>query len=350
MAKTKKKLLPKDIEALLKEADIPRLKALFDSIDVNARGGVFKQSALAFNECPDELARWLVTHGADLAAGDCYGDTPLHSRAGHWQGRIEILLELGADVHLGENQRGTPLHSAARCYNTHTAGLLIRHGARVDALNREGQTPLMYALQQCSNARIEGMARLAELLLSAGARRTDVMKAQVTRIGTDFEFHRANFNPDHLDATSAALEKLYATFDVPPVPRRIQYDGKSPIVAKATRWEDQHDELWQLLVPSSGAASTVQGEVIRISGRIHIEMESNGGINWDAAYKRMADALLEHLASGTSIGDPSLSEARELVSAVKRKAGDTGRLCELAVAWVARNPTPMKLAPPNYER
>jgi hypothetical protein len=208
----------------------------------------------------------------------------------------------------------------------------------------------MYALQRCSNVSIEGMARLAELLLSAGASRTDAMKAQVTRIGTDFEFHRANFNPDHLEATSAALEKLYAIFDVSPVPRRIQYDGKSPIVAKATRWEDQHDELWKLLVPSSGAATTAQGEVIRISGRIHIEMEGNGGMNWDADYKRMADALLGHLASGTSIGDSSLNEARELVSAVKRKAGDTRRLCELAVAWVALNPTPMKLAPPNYDR
>jgi hypothetical protein len=31
MAKTKKKLLPKDLEALLKEADIPRLKTLFSS-------------------------------------------------------------------------------------------------------------------------------------------------------------------------------------------------------------------------------------------------------------------------------------------------------------------------------
>lgn len=64
----------------------------------------------------------------------------------------------------------------------------------------------------------------------------------------------------------------------------------------------------------------------------------------------MADALLGHLAFGILIGDSSLEEARELVSAVKRKAGDTRRLCELAVAWVARNPTPMKLAPPNYDR
>lgn len=25
---------------------------------------------LAFAQCPDELSRWLVEHGADLAAGD----------------------------------------------------------------------------------------------------------------------------------------------------------------------------------------------------------------------------------------------------------------------------------------
>ena len=96
MAKAKKKLLPKDFEALLEKRGLKELKALFDTYDVNARGGVFKQTALAFNQCPDELARWLVESGADLAAGDSYGDTPLHSRSGHWKGRIEVLLELGA--------------------------------------------------------------------------------------------------------------------------------------------------------------------------------------------------------------------------------------------------------------
>ncbi|MGH6617590.1 ankyrin repeat domain-containing protein [Sphingomonas sp.] len=372
MAKAKKKLLPKDFEALLERGDLDALKAVFDTCDINARGGVFKQTAPAFNECPDDLTRWLVEQGADLSAGDNYGETPLHSRAGHWQGHIEILLELGADIHHGENLRGTPLHRAAGSYNVRTARLLIEHGARVNALNREKQTPLVYALQCCSNAQIKNMATLAELLIEASERqapkqkgllsavfasnrkddahRTPAMKALVTRIGTDFEFHRAGFNPDYVDETSAGLDKLYALFDVPPVPRRAMHDGKSPIIARAVRWEDRFQELWELLIPSNGAAGTVQGEVIRISGKIRRELDGNGGGNWDAHFRKMADAFLAHVGTGTALSDTELADARAIVAEIKRRNGDTNRMCELAVNWVALNPAPMKLPPPDYDR
>lgn len=351
MAKAKKQLLPKDFETLLEQGDIRKLKALFDNYDVNARGGIFKQSALAFAQCPDELARWLVERGADLAAGDSYGDTPLHSRSRHWKGRIEILLELGADANHGENLRGTPLHAAAGSCNAANARLLLQHGARVDALNREGQTPLAYALQRCSNAQIQDMAALAELLIAAGARQTPDMKDYITRIGTDFEFHRGGFNRDLVEATSAALDKLYVLFSVPPVPRRHMHDGESPIVARRARWEDQHQELWELLVPSSGAADTVQGEVVRIAGRIQDELERNGGVNWDRGYARMAEAFLVHVASGEPLTESLLTEAREIVAELKKyKNVETRRLCKFAVNWVALNPTPQKLPTPDYDR
>jgi hypothetical protein len=372
MAKVKKKLLPKDFEEQLKSGDIDALKSIFDTCDLNARGGVFKQTALAFNECPDELARWLVEQGADLSAGDTYGETALHARSRHWQGRIEILLELGADVHDGEGGRGTPLHFAAAVGNCHTAQLLLQHGARVDAINSENLTPLAYALRQCSNAAIQRMADMAELLLKASTikpqkangflarmfrpERTDAsgpssnLKALIERIGTDFEFHRANFNPDSLEETSAALDRLYALFDVTPVPRRAMHDGKSPIVAKAKHWQDQHQELWELLVPSSGAAHTVQGEVIRIPGRIRDELEGNGGVNWDADYKNMADAFLAHVGSGVPLSNEKLAKARTIVAELQGRRGDTEQLCALAVDWVALNPKPEKLPTPVYRR
>jgi hypothetical protein len=105
------------------------------------------------------------------------------------------------------------------------------------------------------------------------------MKAFVQRIGENFEFHRAGFNPESVEATSAALDRLYALFGVPPVPRRMMHDGRSPIVAKSARWQDQQQELWALLVPSNGPAATVQGEVIRIAGRVADEIDRNGGAN-----------------------------------------------------------------------
>lgn len=344
----KRKTLPKDFEDLLKAGDVEALRAVFDRCELDARGGYSKQSALAYHDCPDELARWLVEQGADLEARDQWGETPLQSRARSWRGRILILLDLGADVHRGERAGGTPLHSAAGAHNDENARLLLARGARVDALDKGGFTPLERGLQRCSNAQIEGMAKLAATLLDAGARRTGRMKDYVTRIGTDFEFHRNNFAPERRETTGAALERLYALFEVPPVPRRTMHDGTAPIVAKASRWEDRHQELWELLVPSSGAARTVQGEVIRISGRIADEIDGNGGVNWDAQYRRMAQAWLAHVGSGNPL--PELQESAKLAAEIERRAGDTRRLCELSVAWVALNPEPIALPPPDYDR
>jgi hypothetical protein len=370
MAKPKKKMLPKDFESLLSAGDVAAVRAVFDTCDVNAYGGATKRTALAFNDLPDDVARWLVENGADIAAPDSYGETPLHHRAGHWQGRIEILLELGADVHITDSRGNTPLHDAAEVGNIHTARVLLEHGANIDAVNNSRLTPLAYALQRCSNARIEAMADMAALLLpppspapsglrkftsrlfGAGekgdARITDQMRDFVKRIGENFEFHRQGYDPESRDAASAALDRLYDLFDVPPVPRRAMHDGRSRIVAKADTWQDRHQELWELLVPSSGAADTVQGEVIRISGRIARELDGNGGINWRDDYRQMADALLAHLGSGKPLQDGHLKEAAAIVSEVKRKFGDTQRLCELSVEWVAQNPKPIPLPAPAY--
>jgi hypothetical protein len=350
MTKAKKKLLPKNFEALLEEGDSNAIKAVFETCDVNARGGSSKQTALAFNNLPDDVARWLVEHGASISAVDIYGATPLQSRAGEWRARMGVLLDLGADVNAGEGTGDTPLHQAARRGSVETVDLLLQHGANVDALNAGGLTPLEYALHQCSNTGIECMATVAATLLDGGARKTLKMKGYVTKIGTNFEFFRAAFNRESVDSTSAALERLYMMFDVAPVPRRAMHDGKSPIIAKAARWEDRHRELWDLLVPPSGAAATVQGEVIRISGRIANELDGNGGINWDADYGRMADALLTHLGSGKALPGSELQEAATLVRDVKRKCGDTRRLSALAVEWVMLNQRPILLAAPAYQR
>lgn len=372
MAKAKRKTLPKEFDALIEAGDMEALKAVFETCEINARGGYTKQTALAFRGCPEELTRWLVERGADLEAADSYGETPLHAQAGHRNGGVAVLLELGANVNSGDGARGTPLHKAADRGNVEAARLLLAHGARADARNERGQTPLVYALERCSNIQIVDRAAIAELLLEATEpppaparsildrlvgrrsqpvpRVTSEMNTLVERIGTNFEFHRAGFNPDHVEEVSAALDRLYSLFDVPAVPRRAMHDGASPITAKAQRWQDQHQELWEMLVPSSGAARTVQGEVIRISGRVGHEIDGNGGVNWDRNYRAMARAFVGHVASGTPLPPEMLKETEAIVAALKADSGDTARLCELAVEWVGRNPTPIRLDTPDYDR
>ncbi|ESQ93526.1 hypothetical protein ABAC460_00220 [Asticcacaulis sp. AC460] len=350
MAKTKKKRLPKNFEDLLKAGDIEVLKAVFDTHELDARGGYTQHTALAYGDCPNELTRWLVAQGADLMATDTYGDTPLHARAGSRQGYVEILLELGADVHHATGSHGTPLHVAATRYKPEGARTLLKYGARVDALDRENLTPLERALRWCQNIQIEAMAELADTLLGHGARVTPEIKTCVTRIGSSFEFHRSNFNPEFLEATSNALDTLYRLFDVPAVPRRRMHDGTSPIIAKAALWQDQHEELWEMLIPSNGPAATVQGEVLRIGSRIVDELDRNGGVNWDADYRRMAQSYAGHVASGSPLPEAALAEVRGIVARLNGRQDGPQRLCELAVEWISRNPVPVKLPRPDYSR
>ncbi|WP_233633367.1 ankyrin repeat domain-containing protein [Burkholderia seminalis] len=350
MSKAKKKLLPKDFDALLDEGDLAKLMAVFDTCDVNARGGPSKRTALSFDRCPDELARWLVAQGADIGAADAYGNTALHVRARSRRSRFDVLLELGADVHDDGAPIGTALHAAADARHAESARLLLAHGARVDALNRDGHTPLERALRTCGNADLVHMVALAGVLLDAGAAKTPSMRTSVAEIGERFEFMRERFNPEAVDAASAALARLYALFDVPPVPRRRLHDGRSPIVVADGPWQAQHQALWAQLVPGTGHAATVQGELVRIAGRIAHELDHNGGGNWDADFRKMADAFASIVRTGTSLPAADLSDVDAVVQDVKRQAGDPAQLCRLAVAWVRLNPDPVELAPPSYRR
>lgn len=347
----KRKRLPEHFVELLKTGDIAALQAVFEICDLDARGGYAKQTALAFDECPDALARWLVSQGADLAAVDSWGNTPLHTRSRTGRSSIAVLLELGADANAATASVGTPLHAAAQSKNAEKARQLVARGGRVDAINQEGLTPLEVALRSCTNIELERMPPLVNVLLDAGAAHTPAMKGFVEHLGRTFEFHREGFDPDHTVGASAALDFLYATFDVPPVPQRKVHDGTTSISVTAATWQEQHGELWSLLVPSSGPAKTVQGELIRISGRISHEWEGNGGANWDQAYAAMAGAIADYAQRGTPLGRTEVAEIESIVrSLVERNGEGNERLADLAVAWVLRNPQPLALRKPGYER
>jgi hypothetical protein len=59
----------------------------------------------------------------------------------------------------------------------------------------------------------------------------------------------------------------------------------------AADWTKRHAELWADLVPDRGQASTVQGEIIRMTGRLADEANRNGNVNWDAGHENWCDYL-----------------------------------------------------------
>jgi ankyrin repeat protein len=108
---------------------------------------------------PDvEVMRLLVAHGADPTLPTNLHTTPLMVAAGI--GRVpnesfatesatlqavKLALELGGDVNAADDIGDTALHGAAHIRSAAVVQLLVEHGAKVNAKNRRGLTPLMIA-------------------------------------------------------------------------------------------------------------------------------------------------------------------------------------------------------------
>ena len=121
--------------------------------------------------------------------------------------------------------------------------------------------------------------------------------------------------------------------------------------------KEEFQSFWDLLVPPKGKAETVQGEVIRIAGRIEYEFLDNGCINWDEDFKKMLDAFLRYVQLGNGFSGDDLSSAELLVHLLKDN-GDKGFLddnlttvlCRCAVARVKQNPETIPLLDADYIR
>ncbi|NCA22532.1 MAG: ankyrin repeat domain-containing protein, partial [Crocinitomicaceae bacterium] len=352
-----RKTLPKDFQELLVKGNIQELIQLFDKCEIEARGGYCKQTALAFSECPHELAKWLVEKGANIEALDDYKSTPLIERSRRYNGNIESLIKLGADVNYNTG-KATPLHCAAEAHNVGNVEILLAHGAKFDALvshgyssSRADYTPLELTLLTCRNIDIENTVKISKILLNTGAKKTERMKDFVTKIGESFEFHNPNYNDLSTEWTNNGLQALYQLFDTEPVPKRLVHDGKSPIILTTKTWQNQHDELWKLLVPARGAAQTMQGEVLRITGKVTRELLDNGGGNWDLEYKKMVDSYFKFVQQGNKLSQEEISKLSTIVEEVKKgKSTNIYVMSELAVEWVLRNPTPISLPEVDYSR
>ena len=134
---------------------------------VNMRDVLFRVGATAFllaaKEADLELMELLLDAGADptiptfdgttpaMVAAGLYSDTGNYERfvqrgwAGHVLEATEMCLDLGNDVNAVNDVGDTALHGAAYRGALDVAQLLVRRGAKLDAVDTRGLTPLSVA-------------------------------------------------------------------------------------------------------------------------------------------------------------------------------------------------------------
>jgi uncharacterized protein len=132
----------------------------------------------------DKAAQLLSDHPTIVNARDGKGDTALimaiNRSDSDWTG---FLLNKGADPNLASTKNGdTPLIAAARIGFQDAADWLVGLGAKVDGTNRQGETPLIIAVQL-------RQVPMVRFLLEQGA------------------------NPDKVDAAQGFSARDYATRD-----------------------------------------------------------------------------------------------------------------------------------------
>jgi uncharacterized protein len=110
-----------------------------------------------------DAALELIEEGADVAAAQGDGTTPLHWAAYQLDtDLVKRLIARGARANTANRYGATPLGEAAKAANTEIVELLLEAGADVAAVNADGETVLMLAART-------GSTEVVQQLIDAGA-------------------------------------------------------------------------------------------------------------------------------------------------------------------------------------
>ena len=120
------------------------------------------------------------------------------------------------------------------------------------------------------------------------------------------------------------------------------------------KYQIEVNQLFDSLVPDSGQADTLQGELIRCIARLASECHRNGNLNWDEGFKIMALFLEKHLADDTFSSELT-KEIKNDISLIIASGKDPEngayvykeddaytRVTDRVVEWCHKHPEPIR--------
>lgn len=120
--------------------------------------------------------------------------------------------------------------------------------------------------------------------------------------------------------------------------------------AKAYNWKKEQGRLWKELVPAQGQADTLQGELIRIAGKLTDEAYRNGNENWDSEHERMWRFIADKIAADRVFSAKEQALIRAKIEEIIRDkecpdlSGDGSPyyiITEKVVDWCMAHPEPI---------
>ena len=83
------------------------------------------------------------------------------------------------------------------------------------------------------------------------------------------------------------------------------------------RYQAEYEELWDRFVPVSGQANTVQGELVRVIGKLADQYYRNGRSNWDRGFRMLTNILYRHLRDPAVFSQEVLHEIQRDIAAIR---------------------------------
>lgn len=278
--------------------------------------------------------------GEDVDARDDDGSNVLHTTATlEMPERTAMLVEAGADPGAQDAAGRTPLHLALQLGDEETARILVEAGAPLDVEDEHGNRPLVKALAGCSR-------EMLAFLVAEGANPRHENKHGVSLWGQAAEHW--DEVPDWLREAADCHPPSSSDPDVTGLEaghERVNLDA-----------EDVPEWIWDNLVPLSGPADTVQGELLRAVETLRSEAQRNGNGNWGPRFEGHVDFLEDHLCD-PALFDESEREATHSDLARLRDSEYSpyldddlyDRLVERVVAYCEHNPELIEVPPERRE-
>ena len=172
------------------------------------------------------------------------------------------------------------------------------------------------------------------------------------RIGTKGKDLSKSFaDHDKAEAFAAArikekLSKGYREVGASPASGKAA-ESDASVISNECDWFKEHGRLWRKLVPASGQAKTLQGEIIRITGKLTDEAYRNGNCNWDQDCVFMWRFVARVLDDPRTFSPAERTRTKKTVEEIIRneRCPDlSGRgstyyyMMEMATRWCVANP------------
>jgi ankyrin repeat protein len=183
----------------------------------------------AFHAGDSDIVGMLLKHGAVFDSAENNGRSPVVVSVRD-DLMLKTLLDGGVDPDMAGNDGVPPLHYAVTLQNTNAVSLLLEAGAAINAVDREGRTALMRALESCDLTIAECLLAEEGVNINARDRRGDTVLHKTVRCKKDDGirfllerganpaiFNYAGFSPLHVAAIcgkNAAVKVLLEEEDV----------------------------------------------------------------------------------------------------------------------------------------